>query len=711
MSTIRPRPLRAGPVASFVALGVTLATLSGVPAGAHEGAPAQLSPGADRGFGAASTPAPAAQAVGVIVKRRASSDGADIAATVSAAVASHLGAEGADDLRTTAVAARTRAYRTEVLPAAQAEELAAAIAAEPGVEWAVPDRLNQIAESPWPTPVNDPHASKLRNLWDMRAVSDDSILAQLNPTPWPAGGVGTKAPALWPATTGAGVTVAVIDTGVRTNHPDLAPNLVAGYDFVSAEQGGGLSNANDGNGRDPDASDPGDWQDGTQCNMGTGSRPSSWHGSHVAGTIAALANNGIGVAGVAPGARILPVRVLGRCGGATSDIVAGMIWAAGGSVPGVPANPNPAKVLNMSLGGTSPTCEAAYADAINAVRALGATIVTAAGNEGQPASNASPGNCAGVVNVHSVSDYGDHAGYSNYGQAIDISAPGGDDAYEGIEIYSTVDSGTTTPVAPAYAYKSGTSMAAPAVSGGAALLASLGSFGPDQMEAALKGAVMGFPTSQYFTQWGTACNTTQCGTGILDLTQVPAPTSAPVISGSPTPGGTLSATTGTWTGPAATISITWLADGAVVAEGPSYAVGTADAGKSIQAVAHVVGGLYAPIGRASAPVAIPARVASAISLKVPRKVRKGKRAKGTVTLRVAGAAAAGTVRVTIKAGRRTTTLTIAVPASGKATFKLPRIKRKTKVMADFAGSANVAASATGWATVKVKKAKKRKGKR
>lgn len=642
-------------------------------------------------------------AVGVIVKRSTGTSAAQVSQVVGDAVAERLGSRTAGRVEIAAVTGRTRSYRTGVVPAAEAEQLAAAIAEEPGVEWAAPDLLNQIAENPWPVPVNDPHASKLRNLWDMRGANGDSLLTQLNPTPWPAGGVGTKAPALWPSTTGAGVTVAVIDTGVRPNHPDLAPNLLAGYDFVSPEQNGGLSNANDGNGRDPDASDPGDWQDGTQCGMGGGSRPSSWHGTHVAGTIAAVVNNGIGVAGVAPGAKILPVRVLGRCGGATSDIVSGMIWAAGGSVPGVPANPTPARILNMSLGGASATCNPLYADGISIVRSLGATVVVAAGNEGVGASTQSPGNCAGVVNVHAVSDYGDHASYSNYGPEIDISAPGGEAALEGIEIYSTLDAGTTTPTGPTYGYKAGTSMATPAVAGGAALLASLGTFTPDQMEAALRGAVMGFPTSAYFTNWGSACDTTQCGTGILDLTQVPAPTAPPVIAGSPTPGSTLTATPGSWIGPAATISVTWLSGGVVVGEGAAYTVTTADAGKPIQAVAHVVGGIFAPISRASAAVTVPARVASAVKVKVPKKARKGSRPKGKVVFTVGGARAAGTLKVTIKSGRKTTTLKIKVRASGKATFKLPKLKRKTKVLVAFAGSASVEPASSGWRTIKVKK--------
>ena len=150
--------------------------------------------------------------------------------------------------------------------------------------------------------------------------------------------------------------------------------------------------ANDGDGRDADASDPGDWltlaevqQTGAARSIGcstAGPEDSSWHGTQTSGLIGALPNNGIGMAGVGRNVRVLPVRVLGKCGGCDSDIIAGMRWAAGLRVPGVPANPNPARVLNLSLGGEG-ACSAAYQDAIAAINAVGAVVVvppaTAAG--------------------------------------------------------------------------------------------------------------------------------------------------------------------------------------------------------------------------------------------------------------------------------------------------------------------------------------------
>src|SRR5690606_7514122 len=119
---------------------------------------------------------------------------------------------------------------------------------------------------------------------------------------------------------------------------------------------------------------------------------SSWHGTHVAGTIAAVTNNGIGVAGVAYNAKVVPVRVLGKCGGLTSDIADAIVWASGGSVTGVPSNPYPADVINMSLGGGG-SCSSTTQAAINTARSNGTVVVVAAGNENTNASNSNPANC------------------------------------------------------------------------------------------------------------------------------------------------------------------------------------------------------------------------------------------------------------------------------------------------------------------------------
>lgn len=202
---------------------------------------------------------------------------------------------------------------------------------------------------------------------------------------------GANLPTAWDLSTGSGAVVAVIDTGVRP-HADLAANLLPGYDFVSD-----LTMANDGDGRDGDASDPGNSNLAGACGTGSPANASSWHGTHVAGTVAAVTNNGIGVSGVAFGAKVLPVRVLGVCGGFVSDMAAGMLWAAGLSVPGVPANPHKAKVLNMSLG-DSGSCSLTAQNAVNAVRAVGSIVVVATGNDGKIGIS-QPANCAGVIAV------------------------------------------------------------------------------------------------------------------------------------------------------------------------------------------------------------------------------------------------------------------------------------------------------------------------
>ncbi len=203
---------------------------------------------------------------------------------------------------------------------------------------------------------------------------------------------GLRLPAAWDLSTGTGVKVAVIDTGIRP-HADLAGQYVGGYDFISDATIG-----NDGNGRDADPTDPGDWTAANECAAGEPASNSSWHGTHVAGTIAAATNNGVGVAGVAYGAKVVPVRVLGKCGGYTSDIADAIIWASGGTVTGVPANANVAKVINMSLGGGG-ACGTTTQNAINSARSRGTVVIVAAGNENQNASNSNPANCAGVVAV------------------------------------------------------------------------------------------------------------------------------------------------------------------------------------------------------------------------------------------------------------------------------------------------------------------------
>ncbi len=312
---------------------------------------------------------------------------------------------------------------------------------------------------------------------------------------------GMRVPAAWDLATGTGVVVAVLDTGYRP-HADLNANIIAGYDMISDSFVG-----NDGGGRDNDAKDPGDWIVANECGGTHSASGSSWHGTHVAGTIAAVTNNGTGVAGVAYGAKVMPVRVLGKCGGYTSDIADGIIWASGGTVSGVPTTTTPAKVINMSLGGSG-ACDSTTQAAINSARSRGTVVVIASGNDNDNANNYNPGNCAGVVNVAATNRSGGRAYYSNYGTSIDVAAPGGaqNSANDSNGVLSTHNSGSTTPGSDVYSYMQGTSMAAPHVAGVAALiLQKKPTATPDEVESILKTTTRAFPAT---------C--TNCGTGIVD---------------------------------------------------------------------------------------------------------------------------------------------------------------------------------------------------
>jgi len=345
------------------------------------------------------------------------------------------------------------------LDRARAEALMRRLASQPGVEYVEVDRLNK--------PLGAPNDSSYSQQW-----------GYFNS----AGGI--RADQAWELGNGAGAVVAVLDTGI-TNHSDLNANVIAGYDFIKDS-----FTANDGNGRDADAHDPGDWEPAGACDTGAPAYNSSWHGTHVAGTIAAVTNNAKGVAGTAGGAKIMPVRVLGRCGGYDSDIIDAITWASGGSVSGVPANSNPAEVISLSLGGSG-ACGSATQAAINAAVSRGTTIVVAAGNENTNVSTSSPANCANVIAVAATTSSGTRASFSNYGTGVDIAAPGH-------SILSTINTGSSTPGAEGYAYYSGTSMATPHVSGVVALMQAYASTpkSPAQIEALLKSTARAFPVAQ-----------------------------------------------------------------------------------------------------------------------------------------------------------------------------------------------------------------------
>jgi serine protease len=285
----------------------------------------------------------------------------------------------------------------------------------------------------------------------------------------------------WSLSTGNwGVVIAELDTGVRFDHPDLRSatvnRLLPGYDMISSVQTG-----NTGLGRNPDASDPGDWVSTTDTKSSVFSgctvANSSWHGTRVAGILGAITNNAAGIAGLTWSGWVLPVRVLGKCGGYDSDIIAGMAWAAGFPVDGVPANPYPARILNMSLGATG-GCPESYQDVVDQLVSAGVLVVVSAGNEGGPVD--APANCIGVAAVAGLRQVGTKVGFSSLGPEIALGAPAGNCVNSGagapclFSIETTTNSGTTVPATNTYTdqynFNVGTSFSAPLVSGIAGLM-------------------------------------------------------------------------------------------------------------------------------------------------------------------------------------------------------------------------------------------------
>ncbi len=418
--------------------------------------------------------------------------------------------------------------------------------ADPDVQYAVADRAVYAHATS-----NDPLAP---GQWYLTAAQPSAINANN----------------AWDATTGSnGVVIAVLDTGVRFEHPDLkrasvGGRLLPGYDFISANSGGGFFTANDGDGRDADAADAGDWVASSEVKPGCNtSSNSSWHGTRVAGIIGALTNNSAGLAGISWGGWLLPVRVLGKCGGVTSDILAGMLWAAGQHVDGVPDNPFPAQILNLSLGSEG-TCDAASADVVRTLSAQGVLIVSSAGNEGGPVD--SPANCPGVAAIAGLRHIGTKVGFSSLGPEIALSAPGGNCVNVNggpclFSIDTTSNDGLTAPASSTYTDQTnanvGTSFSAPIVSGiGALMLSVNGNLKSAQLIARLReGASKPFPVStdsavpQCRVPTGPSdvqavecsCTTSTCGAGTANaagaVTAALRPIAAIAIGSSITPGG------------------------------------------------------------------------------------------------------------------------------------------------------------------------------
>lgn len=367
-----------------------------------------------------------------------------------------------------------------------AADLAKRLNEREDVEYAQPNFIVEIAAAP-----SDPGFSQQWHYFNNGSGSGQA-----------PGGI--NLPDAWDQTQGdSDIVVAVIDTGILPDHPDIAgsPNQLGGYDMITS-----TFTSQDGDGRDPDPTDEGDAVAAGECPplFINPPRGDSWHGTHVAGTVGVVkSDNGAGVAGVSWQGGVVSVRVLGKCGGNIGDINDAIRWAAGMPVPGVPDNPNPAKVINMSLGAgipcsNSPSTQAAITDAVS----MGVSVVVAAGNDAMDAANAMPASCDGVITVAAADRKGELVTrYSNFGASVDILAPGGDtqgDASGGV--LSTVKGG--------YAFFNGTSMASPHVAGVAALmLAKDDSLTPQQIETQLKDSAMPRSSAQ--------CPE-PCGAGLLD---------------------------------------------------------------------------------------------------------------------------------------------------------------------------------------------------
>ena len=359
------------------------------------------------------------------------------------------------------------------------------------------------------------YAERSRRMFAQRVPNDPLFASQFY---LQSGPTTIDAPAAWEFTTGSPATViAVLDTGV-TAHSDLAARVVAGYDmvsnFASSNDGNALDTA--GNYRDTNASDPGDWisaedKGGSFAGADCAIADSTWHGTSVMGTIGAIADNGNALTGVDWKARLVPVRVLGKCFGDDADIADGIAWAGGVAVPAAPVNATPAHVINLSLGGPDP-CQSFVQESIDLVFAHGVTraIVASAGNQANDAAH-SPSGCVGVIAVAASTFAGNRASYSNFGPRVDIAAPGGNGVSGSPYNFLVLSNqGTTVPTVEGLRNVAGTSFSAPLVSGVVALMLAVApNLSSAQVRDLLKSSAKPFPA-------GSTCLVSGCGAGLLD---------------------------------------------------------------------------------------------------------------------------------------------------------------------------------------------------
>ena len=411
----------------------------------------------------------------------------------------------------------------------EARAAAARIAADPTVEFAAPDVRVRLAAAG----VSNDNYSFLQ--WPLFPRTSGSGGA--------AAAGGANFVGAWATTRGANVVVGVIDSGGVAS-PDLEGQTVPGYDFVSANSTTDFSTAGDGDGRDSDPTDPGNF-----C-AGSGTTPtiySNWHGLKVASLIVSLADNTYGIAGAAPLAKVMHLRATGRCGGFLTDVADALKWSVGVHIDGIPDNSAPVQVVNLSISSAPGTvCQPYMQAAVDAAIRRNVPVVVAAGNEGVNDVGA-PANCVGVVAVGGHTRSGDLDVSSNYSPLVTLTAPSGGrcksqgaDCLSG-DIIAAGNTGLTTALRPTeVATFFGTSAAAPHVSAAIALIRSLDlTLTPTQITAILKATAKPHAADSYC-----AANFGSCGAGMLDASAAvtaaafPVATITPSYAGPSSPGST-----------------------------------------------------------------------------------------------------------------------------------------------------------------------------